>query len=59
MAEDIQNTGIKSVDVLVEDKVIKVISNNFVDIKKQVSFDISDLGIKELVHYPTLKEILR
>lgn len=58
MAEEIQNTGIKSVDVLVDDKVIKVISNNFVDIKKQVSFDISDLGIKELVHYPTLKEIL-
>ena len=58
MAEDIQNIGVKSVEVLVDDKVIKVISNNFVDIKKQVLFDISDLGIKELVHYPTLKEIL-
>ena len=58
MAEEIQNSGIKSVEVLVEDKVIRVISNNFVDLSKQVSFDVSDLGIKELVHYPTLKEIL-
>ena len=58
MAEDIQNCGIKSVDVLVEDKVVRVISNNFVDLSKQVSFDVSDLGVKELVHYPTLREIL-
>lgn len=58
MAEDIQNIGIKSVDVLVEDKVIRVISNNFVDLSKQVSFNVKDLGVKELVHYPTLKEIL-
>ena len=58
MAEDIQNAGINSVDILVEDKVLKVIGNNFVDIHKHISFDISDLNIKELVHYPTLKEIL-
>jgi len=58
MAEEIQNAGINSVDVLVEDKVLKVIGNNFVDITKHISFDISDLNIKELVHYPTLKEIL-
>ncbi len=58
MAEEIQNVGINSVDVLVEDKVLKVIGNNFVDINKHISFDISDLNIKELVHYPTLKEIL-
>lgn len=58
MAEEIQNAGINSVDVLVEDKVLKVIGNNFVDISKHISFDISDLHIKELVHYPTLKEIL-
>ena len=58
VAEEIQNSGINSVDVLVEDKVVKVIGNNFVDITKHISFDISDLHIKELVHYPTLKEIL-
>eukprot|EP00831_Metopus_contortus_P070998 TRINITY_DN64933_c0_g1_i1.p1 TRINITY_DN64933_c0_g1~~TRINITY_DN64933_c0_g1_i1.p1 ORF type:complete len:382 (+),score=61.84 TRINITY_DN64933_c0_g1_i1:155-1300(+) len=53
IAEDIQNAGVKSVDILVEDKIVRVISNHFVDITKQVSFDISDLRIKELVHYPT------
>ena len=58
MAENIQNSGVKAVDVLVEDKTIRVISNNFVDLSKQVSFDVSDLGIRELVHYPTLREIL-
>ena len=58
MAEEIQNVGINSVDILVDDKVLKVIGNHFVDIHKYVSFDISDLHIKELVHYPTLKEIL-
>ena len=58
MAENIQNAGINSVDILVEDKILKVIGNNFVDITKHISFDISDLHIKELVHYPTLKEIL-
>ena len=58
MAEEIQNAGINSVDVLVEDKVVRVIGNNFVDLSKHVSFDIDELNIKELVHYPTLKEIL-
>ena len=58
MSEEIQNAGINSVDILVEDKVLRVIGNHFVDINKYITFDISDLHIKELVHYPTLKEIL-
>ena len=57
-AENIQNVGINSVDILVDDKIVRVIGNHFVDIKKHISFDISDLNIKELVHYPVLKEIL-
>ena len=57
-AEEIQNRGINSVDVIVEDRIIKVIGNHFVDINRYVNFDISDLNIKELVHYPTLMEIL-
>ncbi len=57
-AEEIQNAGINTVNVLVEDRVIRVIGNHFVDIHKYVNFDISDLKIRELVHYPTLKEIL-
>ena len=58
IAEEIKDIGINSVDILVEDKVIRVIGNHFVDINKHISFDISDLNIKEFVYYPVLKEIL-
>ena len=59
VAKDIQNAGINVVHLLVDDeKEIKVIGNNFVDIEADLDFDISDLKIKEKVHYPTLKEIL-
>lgn len=58
IAEEIKNVGINSVDVLVEDRVVRVIGNNFVDITKHVNFDVTDLNIKEYVHYPTLREIL-
>ena len=59
VAKDIQNAGINVVHLLVDDeKEIKVIGNNFVDIEAHVDFDISDLKMKEKVHYPTLKEIL-
>lgn len=57
-ALEIQNCGINSVDIIVEDKIVRVIGNNFVDIHKVINFNIDDLKIKELVHYPTLKEIL-
>ena len=58
-AKNIQNAGINVVTLLVEDeKVVKVIGNNFVDIKSHVDFDIDELDIKEKVHYPTLKENL-
>ena len=55
-AQEIQNCGINVVDIQVEDKVVRVIGNNFLDIHNFINFDISDLNIKELVHYPTLKE---
>ena len=58
VALEIQDCGINSVDILVEDKVVRVIGNHFVNINKHVNFDAEELGIKELVHYPTLREIL-
>lgn len=59
MAKKIQNLGINSVDILIEDdKVIRVIGNHFVDIKTHVDFDVEALGIREFVHYPTLKNIM-
>ncbi|MDP4147061.1 MAG: DNA-directed RNA polymerase subunit beta, partial [Bacillota bacterium] len=57
-ALEIQNLGINIVEVQIDDKIIRVIGNNFVNIHKHIGFDISDINIKELVHYPTLKEIL-
>lgn len=58
MAVEIQNCGINIINITVEDKVIRIIGNNFVNIHNFIDFDISDLNIKELVHYPVLKEIL-
>jgi DNA-directed RNA polymerase subunit beta len=58
-ALEVQNAGIDKVDIVVdEDKTIRVIGNNFVDLNKYVSFDVSELGIKDQVYYPVLKEIL-
>jgi DNA-directed RNA polymerase subunit beta len=55
---EIQDAGINSVDIVVEDKTVRVIGNYFVKLNKVVNFDVEDLNIRELVHYPTLKEIL-
>lgn len=55
---EIQNCGVNVVDIQVEDKTVRVISNNFVNIHKFIDLNIDDLNIRELVHYPTLKEIL-
>ena len=59
IAEDIQNAGINSVDVKVNDKKVKVIGNGTVNIHKVVNnVDISDLHFKEMVNYEVLKNIL-
>ena len=44
----IQNSGINAVTIKTdEDRKVKVIGNNFVDIKAHIDFDIDDLNIKE------------
>ena len=57
-AEEIQNSGVNIVHLLVEGKSIKVIGNNTVDINEFIDFDVSDIGITEKVQYTVLKEIL-
>ena len=57
-ALEVQNAGINVVDIKIEDKIVKIIGNNFVDIHSFIDFNIDDLNIKEYVHYPILKEIL-
>jgi len=57
-AEEVQNSGVNVVNVLVEGKPIRVIGNNTVDIREFIDFDVSDIGITERVQYAVLKEIL-
>ncbi len=40
------------------EREVKVIGNGMVDISCFVNFDASELGIRELVHFPVLREIL-
>ncbi len=58
MATDIMDAGINSVDLQVEDHVVRVIGNHCVDIRNFIPFDPKEVQIKEMVHYPTLKAIL-
>jgi len=54
----IQNCGINSVFVTIDDKPVKVFGNRTVDIRAFVDFSIDDLKITEMVRYDVLKEIL-
>ena len=48
VAEDIQNSGINMVDILVEDKTVRIIGNGTVDIHKVLpTVDLTTLNIKE------------
>lgn len=58
-ALEIENVGVCSAFVKVEDKEVKIISNGMVDINYFVDFDAQELcGIKEKVRFVTLMEIL-
>jgi len=57
-AEEIQNAGINMVHVYVEDKKVKVIGNNTVDISNYIDFDPLEIGINEKVNYGVLKDLL-
>ena len=57
-ALDIKNAGINVVYVLKDDKKVKIIGNNTVDISKYLGIDIDKEVIKEEVYFPALKELL-
>ncbi len=58
-AIEIENSGIKFVHVFDDEgKIVKVIGNNFVNIRQFIDINIDDIGIPEKVYYPVLKEIL-
>ena len=57
-ALEIKNSGINVVYVKKDDKKVKVIGNNTVDISKYLGIDIDKEVIKEEVYFPALKELL-
>lgn len=59
-AIEIENKGIKRVDLLVgEDKVVRVVGNNFVEVEAfDLPFSLKELGLKEKVYYPVMKELV-
>ena len=58
-AVKIQNAGINAVNVIVNDKLVKVVGNNRVDLKAYCGIEPSEVGITELVYLPLLQEILK
>ncbi|MBQ3415422.1 MAG: DNA-directed RNA polymerase subunit beta [Clostridia bacterium] len=59
VAENIQNSGINIVDIMLGDRKIRVIGNGTVNIHKVLpNVDLSKLHFKELVNYSVLKNII-
>ena len=59
LAKKIQDAGVNDVYLRLEDRVVRVIGNNFVDAKAWLNEETIKLaGINEMVHLPTLKQLL-
>lgn len=57
-AYEIMESGINSVDLSVDERIVRVIGNHFVPLNKFVEIEEDNSLYKEMVHYPTLMEIL-
>ena len=58
LADEIQNAAVPYVWVQGEERNIKVLSNMMVDLKAVVDIDPAEVGVKELVYYPLLADLL-
>ena len=59
LAKKIQDAGVNDIYLRLEDRVVRVIVNNFVDAAAWLSEEeIEKAGINEMVHLPTLKQLL-
>ena len=64
MAEEAERAGVNVVHVALDDKqtgerkIVKIFSNNMVDLAEFVDFDTTDLGIRSKVRRSVLEEIL-
>ncbi|MGI6030350.1 MAG: DNA-directed RNA polymerase subunit beta [Eubacteriales bacterium] len=57
-ARAIENSGVTTVYVQTEERVVKVFSNGMVDMSCYVDFDPAEVNINEKVYYPALQAIL-
>ncbi len=57
-ARRVQNAGVNRVLLDCEGETRVVVGNNFVDASEYLPFDPKEVGILEMVHLPTLKEII-
>ena len=59
LAKKIQDAGVNDIYLRLEERVVRVIGNNFVDAAAWLSEEeIEKAGINEMVHLPTLKQLL-
>ena len=58
IADAIQNAAVPAVLVETPEKNVKILSNLMVDLASYVNCDPKDLGVRELVYYPVLAQIL-
>ncbi|MDF2870573.1 MAG: DNA-directed polymerase, beta subunit [Anaerocolumna sp.] len=58
LAVEIQNAAVRSIMVQAEERNVKVLTNQMVDINYYVDVDKKELGVTEEVYYPVLKSIL-
>ena len=59
LAKKIQDAGVNDIYLRLEDRVVRVIGNNFVDAAAWLSEEeIEKSGINAMVHLPTLKQLL-
>ncbi len=59
-AIEIENSGINSVEIILDDgRLIKVRGNHFVSQKAfNLPFSLEELGLKEKIYYPLMKELI-
>ncbi len=57
-ADEIQNAAVPFVYLETEEREVKVLSNMMVDIRSFVDVEPKEVGVTELVYYPSLEKIL-
>ena len=59
LADNIQDAGVEYVMIETETRLVKVLSNQMVDIEAWLDIDAEALGIHERVYFPVLKKLFK